>query len=415
MSPINIDGARLLADLAEMRRFGAIDEGGVSRTAFSDADVAARRCLAGMFERAGLRAVVDPAGNLFGLPVGDGPALLVGSHSDSQPRGGWLDGIYGVLAGLELSRAAGAAGALPVAVVAFQDEEGWFGSLNGSAIWSGEISLAQADLQRDVNGVSFADARLRAGEIAPLADVAPGRFLAFIEPHIEQGPVLDASGEKIGVVDTIVGMRGFTARFVGQANHAGTTPMTMRRDALRAMAAYVHGLEEVFAPLVDARSVWTCGRIEVAPNAPSIVPALASVSVQMRDPDPARLDRMREAALRSAREIAESRGLEFALSPGPHHDPRAMHTGLVQWLERAAERCAPARWRRMPSGALHDALNVASCLPSAVIFVPSLGGISHSPAEDTAPQDLMMGVQVLAAALAELGEAPEDSLAGLLN
>ncbi len=397
--PLPADPARLLADLDALRRFGA-EGAGVARRAFSNADVAARRWLAERFAAAGLRAVVDPCGNLFGLPPGDAPALLVGSHSDTQPLGGWLDGAYGVCCGLELARAAREAGGPPVAVVSFQDEEGRFGGLVGSAVWSGRTTLAEADEGRDETGLSFAEARARAAEIAPVAEVSPDRFTAFVEPHIEQGPVLDAAGDAVGVVEAIVGVRALDIRFVGEANHAGTTPMPLRRDAFQALAAYAAALNEAFAPLAAPATVWTLGRATVEPNAPSIVPGAATVSVQMRDGDAGRLDAMRGAAAATARRIAEARGVaveiadrRMALQPTP------MDPAWIERLARGAEAAVPGRWRRMPSGALHDAMQVAAVLPAAMLFVPSIGGISHNPAEDTLREDLASGLAALAAAL----------------
>lgn len=401
MKPLPIDASRLLANLAELRTFGAVGPG-VARSAFSDADVAARRRIAELMRDAGLEPVCDPCGNLFGLPPDPAPSLLMGSHSDSQPRGGWLDGIFGVLAALEVARAARMAGGPPVAVVSFQDEEGWYGSLLGSTVWTGARALDDADALTDVNGQTFGAARARAVEIAPVAAVDPARFRAFIEPHIEQGPVLHQSGEKIGVVDAIVGMRSFTACFVGEANHAGTTPMPMRRDAVQAMARFVHELNERFSALAGERTVWTSGRIEIEPNAPSIVPAVARVAVQMRDPERDRLEAMLAAATDHARVVADALGLGLELRAGAGHEPCAMDPGLVDGLAAAAEAVAPGRWRKMPSGALHDALNVAAVMPATVMFVPSIGGISHSPAEDTAPEDLANGLAVLAEAAVRL-------------
>ncbi|MEM9013275.1 MAG: M20 family metallo-hydrolase [Pseudomonadota bacterium] len=393
-----VDPERMLADLATLRRFGA--EGtGVARSAFSDADIAARRWLVAEIERIGLIASIDAAGNVFGLPPGDGPCLLLGSHSDSQPLGGWLDGVYGVAAALEVARVALARQGPRVAVVSFQDEEGRFGALTGSAVWTGLRSLAEVDSMCDADGVPFAAARQRAGEIAALISPQPSDFTAFLELHIEQGPVLDRAGEAVGVVTSIVGSRQVTLHLVGEANHAGTTPMDARRDAFQAVVALASRLNADLAALAGPTTVWTIGQVMLEPNAPSIVPGRARIAVQWRDPEPERLLALREAVLRAAEEVARDRGITLEVGDSSHLPPTALDPDWIARLEAAAEQECPGRWRRLPSGALHDASNVATCLPTAMLFAASIRGISHSPEEDTAPEDLALGLRTLARAV----------------
>ncbi|MDN5928226.1 MAG: M20 family metallo-hydrolase [Hyphomicrobiales bacterium] len=401
---IPVKPERMLAELDQLRRIGGVDKG-VRRPAFSDADIEARIWLATRMKEAGLDPVADPWGNLFGLPPGDGPCLLVGSHSDTQPLGGWLDGIYGVACGLELARAAREAGRPRIAVVSFQDEEGRFGGLTGSAVWAGAMTEDAADRLTDAQGTTLAEARRRAEEIAEVRKVPPTLFSAYVEAHIEQGPVLDSAGETLGVVEAIVGVRSATLVFSGEANHAGTTPMLMRRDAVRGFYRFATELDAAFAPLVTGRTVWTLGRIVVEPNAPSIVPGTATVSVQMRDPETARLDRLLAEALAVAERIARDEKLDLSVSTGFTADPVPMDMRMIEALATAAEHVAPGRWRRMPSGALHDATNVSRVLPSAMLFVPSIGGISHNPDEDTKRADLEAGVLALAEAIGLLNAA----------
>jgi N-carbamoyl-L-amino-acid hydrolase len=399
---MQIEPTRLLADLHHLRSFGK--EGtGVVRPAFSQPDIAAREWLAEKMREAALEPVFDPAGNLFGLPSCDGPCLLMGSHSDSQPEGGWLDGAYGVIAALEVSRAAH--GQVPVAVVSFQDEEGRFGALTGSNVWSVGIALETADRLRDLSGQTFADARARMAHIASTEFVDPGRFSGFIESHIEQGPWLDKAGEAVGVVESIVGIARMLVTYEGEQNHAGTTPMIHRRDAFQGLAEFNARLNAAMAPVVTETTVWTIGHVKIEPSAPSIVPGRATFSVQWRDGQAERMERMTQIVVETAKAVAAERGLRCTLEPGIPVPPRTFDQRLCEALASAAQEIAPGRWRRMPSGALHDATNVARLMPSAMLFVPSIRGISHSFDEDTAEPDLVIGAKVLLGAVARLGVA----------
>jgi len=397
MAKITINPDRLLADLHALRGFGACGSG-VVRPAFSPADIEARLWLANRMRAAGLTPHIDPVGNVFGLPPGDARCLLMGSHSDSQPEGGWLDGAYGVIAALEVSRASAEAGGLPVAVVSFQDEEGRFGIINGSAVWSGALSLAEADRLADTGGQTLAQARALMAEHCAAEFLSPDRFTGFIEAHIEQGPVLDSAGEAIGVVETIVGIRSEDFRFIGEQNHAGTTPMALRRDAFQALADFTGALNRNLADTVTPATVWTIGHVAVHPNASSIVPGQVDFTVQWRDGQTRRLDRMHEIIGATARQTAKNHGLDLERSGLLAAPPTPMDDTLAGQLRAAAEAIVPGRWRSMPSGALHDATNVARLMPTAMLFVPSIGGISHAFGEDTAEEHLVLGSQVLAQA-----------------
>ena len=392
-----IDPDRFLADLHHLRSFGAAGIGkGVVRPAFSPEDIAARDWLASRMAEAGLTPHFDPAGNLFGL--GDGPGLLLGSHSDTQPEGGWLDGALGVIAALEVIRAAREAGRTDLSVVSFQDEEGRFGVTTGSALWSGAISLADADPLTDRNGLSFAAARAALGDRA--GDwIDPARFTGFVEMHIEQGPVLDSSGDKIAVVSDIVGIRDMRVTLTGEQNHAGTTPMALRRDAFQGLAEIATRLDAKLSALAGAATVWTIGHVALHPNTSSIVPGRATFSMQWRDGDPDRLDAMERTIRDTITETASARDLGLEFGPMRGIDPVAMDPSLRASLETAAEALSPGAWRRLPSGALHDAANLAARMPVAMLFVPSIGGISHAFAEDTDEADLVRGVEVLSRAI----------------
>lgn len=399
---MQVDAQRFLADLHELRGFGASGVGkGVVRPAFSEADVAARDWLAERFAQAGLQARMDAMGNLFGLA--EGPSLLLGSHSDSQPEGGWLDGALGVIAGLEVARAAREAGGPAVSVVSFQDEEGRFGGLTGSSVWSGYTPLAEVDAVRDYDGLSLRDARGVLGDRVN-GTVEAAQFTGFIEMHIEQGLTLDAAGEQIGVVTEIVGTREIPITFTGQQNHAGTTQMHLRRDAFQGVSAFNTLLNDRLRNVVTPTTVWTIGHVEVHPNASSIVPGRASFSMQWRDGDADRLRRMERIVRETAEDVAAERGLEVDFGPMWALEPTAMDARLRNALEAGAEAVAPGRWRKMPSGALHDATNVARLMPVAMLFVPSIGGISHAFEEDTDEGDLVAGLHVLAGAVQRLAE-----------
>ncbi|NVO56227.1 Zn-dependent hydrolase [Rhodobacteraceae bacterium B1Z28] len=384
-----IDEKRFLADLHKLREFGASGVGkGVVRPAFSDADTAARRWLSSRMQEAGLQPHFDPVGNLFGLA--QGPSLLMGSHSDSQPEGGWLDGALGVIAALEIARASDR----PISVVSFQDEEGRFGVTTGSAIWSGGLKLSDADALTDHAGTTLAAARASMRNLTQ-GFVDPGQFTGFIEMHIEQGPSLDTAGDLIGVVTDIVGIRDMVICFEGQQNHAGTTPMHLRRDAFQALSLFNSEIATRFQNVVTPQTVWTIGHVDLHPNASSIVPGRARFSMQWRDQDSDRLMRMEQIIRETAQKIADRSGMALSFGPLLGLEPVAMDKSLQKRLETGAQRVAPGKWRHMPSGALHDATNVARLMPVAMLFVPSINGISHDFAEDTSEDDLIAGLRVL--------------------
>lgn len=384
---------RFLEDLHRLRSFGASGQGkGVVRPAFTAVEIAARRWLASRMQEAGLKTHLDPVGNLFGL--NGEKSLLIGSHSDSQPEGGWLDGALGVVAGLEIARAAKEAGGPPISVVNFQDEEGRFGILTGSDVWTGKISLAEADALTDTDGLTLSVARSRmAGRTREF--LPHDMFTGFIEMHIEQGPGMDVSGDQIGVVSDIVGIREVRVTITGRQNHAGTTPMALRQDAFQALSNFNQRINERFSAVATPETVWTLGHAELSPNASSVVPGLARFALQWRDGDRERLIHMEKIMREVAAEVAREQRVKIELGEVGGIEPAAMDSRLKQALRTAAEDLAPGKWLDLPSGALHDAANVSQVMPSAMLFVPSIGGISHAFDEDTKEADLVKGLEVL--------------------
>ena len=406
---VRIDGGRLLADLHELRNFGRCDPG-VVRRAFSEPDRESRDWLRGRFAEAGLDARIDGVGNVLGRSRSPGPALLIGSHSDTQPRGGWLDGAMGVIYALEVARALAENAAtrhLAVDAVAWMDEEGTFLNCLGCHSFMG--SLTDGELARAANydGQTAAEAIQAAGYGAEApARWEPERHIGYLEAHIEQGPYLEEQGNRIGVVTSIVGRRNATLTFEGEQNHAGTTPMNRRKDAGMAAIRLGAAIDAAFRQIAGPATVWTIGDLAMEPGkSTSIVPGRAVMRFQFRDPEAARLDAL-DAAFEGLVEEAVATGPVGISVKRDVSDqvPTVMDAGFQDHIARAAETHAPGNWVRMPSAAGHDAMVVATHLPAAMLFVPSINGISHDFAEDTAEADIVLGCQVLADAAASILE-----------
>lgn len=405
-----INSARLLSDLRHLRSIGA--QGiGVVRPAFSPKDMEARRWLKLRYEEAGLEATIDGVGNVYGRSRHPGRALLSGSHSDTQPTGGWLDGALGVVYALEVVRALAedeATKSLPMDAVSFQDEESRFLGCLGSRSLTGALT---PDMELDVadnQGVTLVEALQAAGLAGvPRLRLDPARYCGFVEAHIEQGPTLEDTAQKIGVVSGIVGLRGIRFEFRGQQNHAGTTMMKTRKDAAAALYELAYRINQEFPKVAAERTVWTMGRVRVEPNATSIVPGYADMDLQFRDQSEAPLEAFERIVAGLVAEMNARGGVKITATPSRAPiAPTQMDPKLRGHLEAAAERHAPGKWQRMPSGAFHDAGIISSVLPSAMLFIPSIGGISHDFAEDSRDGDIVLGCQVLAdAAAAILAEA----------
>jgi len=400
MTPIDTNA--FLRDLHELRQIGAFRTG-VHRPTYSPQDMESRRWLIERLSACGLDASIDGIGNVYGRHTGPGPHLLVGSHIETQNEAGWLDGALGVVAGVALARAG-----LAVDVCAFADEEGHFdGGFLGSRSIVGELSEDEIDRSRNrTDGTPLRDALRTAGlEGKARMRLDPGRHKGFLEMHIEQGTQLEQAGLRIGVVTGIVAIWQWRLIVRGQQDHAGGTTMAERKDAGLTAVRLLAAIDAEFPRVCGDRSTWTTGRITLDPGAPSIIPGTATVLFQFRDVSVATLERM-EAALRALVQEANRRErCTVTLEAMSKAIPALCDPAMMQALSEAAEHLAPGAWQRMPSGAGHDAQNIARVMPAAMLFVPSIGGISHHWAEDTKDADLALGIQVL-------GEAAKRFLGG---
>jgi len=404
------DGARVLRDLRHLRTIGAYKTG-VHRPTLSAEHVAALHWLKGELEAIGHSTTIDGIGNVIGIADVGGRKVLAGSHLESQNHAGWLDGPLGVVYALEAARAVKADPALSglaVDVGAWCDEEGHFGHFLGSRSAVGEVSEAQIDEARDRTSGRALRAALRDAGLAgkPRRAIEPRRYAGYLEAHIEQGDWLEAHGLKIGIVTSIVGIQQYRIALEGAQNHAGTTRMAIRRDAGLAAAKLCVAIDERFPKVAGERTVWTTGRITLDPGAPSVIPGRAEMLFQIRDADPAILARL-EAELFALAAAADATGpCRVRAELIRKSEPAVMDGALQAALEAAAETLAPGKHARMPSGAGHDAQVFAKHMPAAMLFVPSIGGISHHWAENTSDEDIVLGARVFVEAVVRLLKGP---------
>eukprot|EP00620_Florenciella_sp_RCC1587_P017896 CAMPEP_0182565574 /NCGR_PEP_ID=MMETSP1324-20130603/7253_1 /TAXON_ID=236786 /ORGANISM="Florenciella sp., Strain RCC1587" /LENGTH=487 /DNA_ID=CAMNT_0024779249 /DNA_START=5 /DNA_END=1469 /DNA_ORIENTATION=- len=473
---VRANAKRVLEELHHLRSFGAAKpphsvtsarggDGqlkGVVRPALSAEDVVAREWFSDRMEEAGLISTgLDKIGTVLGRGTVEtgAPRLLVGSHSDTQPEGGWLDGALGVIYGLEAARAIQEAGGPnAIDVINFQDEEGRFGTLTGSTAWAtGSLDLHAVSKIPLVAGPAITlEQAIRNNHLEdrPLMQLEEDHpYIGFFEAHIEQGRRLELAKQSVAVVNTIVGCRQFRVEFNGETNHAGTTQMADRCDAASAAFDFVHEVRTAFTDLRSETSVWTVGKFEISPGAASIVPGQASLVLQFRDPSEERLDDMEAIVRQCHAKVSASSPVQVemmfdrknilgqAMDPllqvttkqarppipstklilkismekdftiGYLHNMHAtrpekltsFYTFAQGHIAAAAEDCLGAEgWQTMHSGAVHDAGMVGKRMPSSMMFVPSINGISHNFAEDTDEEDIVNGAHVFAQAAARM-------------
>ncbi len=396
---VRADPARMQARIDALSQFGANPEGGVSRVAFSDADIDGRQWLKREMVELGLVVRTDTAGNIIGRRPGEDdslPVILFGSHIDSVPGGGNYDGQVGVVGALEVIELLNEHGIRtrhPLEIVSFTDEEG---GLTGSRAMIGKLTDSAMDTMSN-SGFSIRDGIARVGgDPARIEEAAadPTSLKAFLELHIEQGAFLHEDDVQIGVVEGIVGIRWWQITVNGVANHGGTTPMNRRTDAMVSAAELVLAVNHI-ANSMEGRQVATVGRIEAFPGAPNVIPGKVVLYLEIRDLDAAKMQTVFDAVQAAAADLSKQYGTSFEFAEIDTASPPAPTDPAVRDVIAATVEKLGYSYRRMPSGAGHDAQDLATITPTGMIFVPSVGGISHSPKEFTSAEDMARGASVL--------------------
>ncbi len=397
---LRINPERLWSTIMETAAFGRTEKGGLRRLTLGPEDRQVRDWFRAACEAAGCTVKVDELGTMYAIRPGrnmDLPPIGCGSHLDTQPTGGKFDGVLGTLAGLELIRALNDAGIeteAPIAVINWTNEEGsrFAPAMMASAAYVGDFDPADILARRDAAGITVAEALDEIGYRGPekSGSVPLG---AFVELHIEQGPILEAEGKTIGVVERGQGMIWYDGRVVGFESHAGTTPMPLRRDALCALSEIVLAAERI-ARNHGPSAVATIGQATIANPSRNVIPGEITFTLEFRDPQSETLDALDSEIRKAISEIAERRRVEIALEQIWRKEPVVFTPEIVDKVEAAAKALGLSH-RRMISGAGHDACNLAKTIPTAMIFVPCKDGISHNELEDATPEDCAAGANVL--------------------
>lgn len=399
---LTINADRLREDISKLAQIGRDKDHGLYRMAFSEGDMQGRHWFQSQVNKAGLDFYEDGAANLHARLNWNAnkPSVITGSHLDTIPGAGHLDGALGVLAGLECLRRIKEENlslSLPMEVIAFTDEEGRFGGMFGSQAICGQLTPEKIYNAVDLEGNSIVEAMGRYGydpNAALMARRSPKSIQAFVEMHIEQGPVLDSNKISIGIVDGIVGLFKWNVTLKGSANHAGTTPMNMRQDALQGLAEVAGQINRVLAEYGSPRSVATIGRVDLSPGAANVVPGQVDFSLEVRDVSAETLEMLADAFRRSISAIARKQNLMFEFEVLSEISPVKCDPGIIETISGVV---SDFEYESMtlPSGAAHDTQIMASITRAGMVFVPSMGGKSHSPAEWTQWEDIERGANVL--------------------
>ncbi|MCM2371502.1 Zn-dependent hydrolase [Aporhodopirellula aestuarii] len=410
MPALQVDLQRIKSDILALAEIGRDPaDHGIYRMAFTDADMEGKRWLTDQIEAAGLTHSIDGAANISTKIEGssEAPEILVGSHIDTVPCAGALDGTLGVIAGLECLRCIRDAGLSlnrTIELVAFSDEEGRFGGMFGSQSVCGQLNPEKLATMTDMNGVRLEE-ELRRHGLDPMGalDAArnPESIEGYLELHIEQGPVLDRIGKPVGIVDEITGLFTWAVRFKGEANHAGTTPMDMRNDAFMGLADFAHEIPRILDENGSDRSRATIGKAQILPGATNTVPGLVEFSLDVRDTSEGVLEELSTAFRKALSAIARRRHLMFEFELKSYIAPVQCSAKMVEALTDQC-RLLGLESNTMPSGAAHDAQIMGRMVPVGMIFVPSKGGQSHSPSEWTAWKDIEAGANVMLNTLIQL-------------
>jgi len=402
---LRVNGERIMKHINGLAEFGKNPQGGASRVAYSDADKQGREYGLGLMRDAKLDVSIDAAGNLIGRRAGSASGLrplLIGSHIDTVPEGGNYDGVVGSMGAIEVAQTLAENNVTtrhPLEVVIFQNEEG---GLIGSRAMDGELTERELDLVSRSGKTIREGIRFIGGDPAKLADVRrkKGDIAAYLELHIEQGATLDTEKIKIGVVEGIVGINWWDVTIEGFANHAGTTAMNNRQDALLAAAKFIEAVNRVVTS-VPGRQVGTVGRINALPGAPNVIPGKVVLSLELRDLDAAKINMLYEKIRAEAQQIANASRTKFDFKEINVNIPAPTDVRIRGLISEAARELGLST-KMLPSGAGHDAQDMARLGPVGMIFVPSVGGISHSPREFSHPEDIANGANVLLHTLLKL-------------
>ncbi|HEX6729384.1 MAG TPA: M20 family metallo-hydrolase, partial [Pyrinomonadaceae bacterium] len=402
-----VNGPRIVDNLNYLSSFGKNPQGGVSRVAYSEADLKGREFVAGLMRNAKLDVTIDAAANIIGRRAGSEtnlPPLLFGSHVDSVPEGGNYDGVVGSLGAIEVAHTLAEIKITtrhPLEVVIFQNEEG---GLIGSRAMDGELTEKELDLVSRSGKTIREGIQYLGGDPTRLSTVRRkrGDIAGYLELHIEQGGTLEAEKIDIGVVEGIVGINWWDVTIEGFANHAGTTAMNNRQDALLAAAKFIQAVNRIVTS-VPGRQVGTVGRIQALPGAPNVIPGKVVLSLELRDLDGAKIKTLYERIVSEANEIGSSSKTRFSFSEINVNIPAPTDERVRQMIIESAKELGLST-KLMPSGAGHDAQDMARLAPVGMIFVPSVRGISHSPLEFSRPEDITNGANVLLRTLLKLDQ-----------